>query len=384
MFKFAVLIFKNLGRNKLRTTLTALAIVVLVAIYCFVSAVTDAAKEMMTAHTGDTRLLVQEKWTAPSRLPLRYAAKIAAIDGVVDWTHWSGYAGTTDNEGHLFAGFATRVDNLRSMHAGLENLAPAVLDALKAEKSAALVGPQVAQQLGRKVGQTFTLTSITHVGKNLEFKIVGLLPGGLWQRMFFFRRDYYEEATGDRDLVNAIWLKVRDPETGKRVAATVEQMFANSPTQVKVETESAGIARFAGHVQTVVNIIDFVAKVLLVNMVIAHANSITITVRERRKEMAILKVLGFQPGFIVALIVLEAMLVGAVSGLLGAALAFGISELSASGYFRSVFSFLTEFPVPATFVLRGLVIGAAVGFAASAIPAWNVRKVHVVDVFVRA
>lgn len=383
MFKFAALIFKNLGRNKVRTTLTVLTIVALVAIYSFVCTVTDVAKTMMTAHSGDTRLLVQEKWSLPSLFPVRHVPKIAAVDGVVDWTAWNAYAGVVGEDTPIIAGLATRLDNFRAMHSGLEDLDPAILEAWEKERTGALVGQQIAQQIGRKVGQTFTVTSATHPGKNLEFKIIGILPSGIWQLTFFFRRDYYEEATGDRELVNAMWLKVRDAETGKRVAATVSEMFEHSPTQVKVETESAGIARFSGHVQTIVNIITFVANVLLVNMIIAQANSISITVRERRKEMAILKVLGFQPGMILALIVLEAMLVGSISGVAGAALAYATSELNASGALGGTVTILAQFPVPAAFIVRGFFVGAAVGFAASAIPAWNVRKVEVAEVFVR-
>lgn len=383
MFKFAVLIFKNLGRNKLRTTLTALAIVVLVAIYSFVCTVTDVANNAMSAHSSETRLLVQESWVTPSQIPVRYLPKIAAVDGVVDWTMWNAYGGTFGDEGHMAFGFGTRIDNLRTMNAGLEDLDPALVDALAKEKSGALIGPKIAQQLHRRVGQTFTLTGITHRGKNLQFKIVGLLPEGMWQRTFFFRRDYYMEATGDHDMVNVVWLKVRDVETGKRVAATVERMFENSPTQVKVETESAGIARLSGHFQTVLNIVNFVANVLLINMVIAQANSISITVRERRKEMAILKVLGFPPGFILALIVCEAVVVGIVGGLLGASLAYWLSGFSSSGHLGKAAEMLSQFPVSPAYILRGLVVGGIVGFAASAIPAWNVRKVQVAEVFVR-
>jgi putative ABC transport system permease protein len=381
VLKFVTLFLKNLARNKLRTLLTALAVVVLVSVYTFASTVTDTVNQLVAAHSSQTRLMVREKWVMPSKFPIRYIPKIADIEGVEDWTVWHFYGGYFDDAGHAGAGIATRVDNLREMHPGMEDLDPALLESMRQEKTGVLMGRWILDQMNWKVGQKFTVMSFTHLGKNLEFKILGVLPSDLWARNFFFRKDYFQEAVGDKDTANLVWLRVSDAETGKRVAAEIEQRFASSPAKLRVETESAGVGRFMSRTNTVVNIINFVVAILLLDMVIVLANSINMTVRERRREIAIMKILGFEPSFILLMIVGEAVTVGAASGLLGAGLAFVISTLNASGDLPVRIAFLLEFPIPAKFMLHGFVVGALVGFAGSVIPAWHARKVRVAEAF---
>jgi putative ABC transport system permease protein len=120
-------------------------------------------------------------------------------------------------------------------------------------------------------------------------------------------------------------------------------------------------------------------------MVIVLSNSISVATRERRSEMAVLKVLGFQPGLIMALVVGEATLVGALSGLLGAAAAWTGSTLAVRGVFPwpEITGLFMMFPIAASTVAWGMVMGALVGFAGSIVPAWNARKVKVSDVFAK-
>lgn len=381
VLRFVIFVLKNLRRNKLRTTLTGLAVVVLMAIYTVAGTVTDKVGQMVTAHSSQVRLIVRERWTVPSRLPIRYVRELAGFDGVEDWTVWHIYGGALDDAGHVAAGFATRIDNFRTMHPQMEDLDPAAIEAMGRCRNGALVGRWILDQMRWKVGQKCALTSFTHPDKNLEFEIVGALPSEIWSRCFFFREDYFQEGLGDRETVNVVWLRVSDVETGRRLAAEIEQRFANRPDQVRVETEAAGVGRILGQTEAVVNVVNFVVTILLLDMIIVLCNSINMTVRERRQEMAILKALGFQPSFIVAMVVGEALAVSALSGTLGAALAFGFSELNLAGGLPFSESFLLQFPVPAKFVWHGLVVGGLVGLLGSVLPAWRAQKVKAVEAF---
>lgn len=381
MYKLLKLILRSLGRNKLRTALTALAVVVLVAVYTLASTVTDTVNQLLKAHSSQSRLIVREKWVMPSVFPVHYVPKITKVPGVTDWTVWHFYAGNLDDAGHTGAGIATRFDNLRAMHSGMDDLDPKLVEAVQKEKDGALVGRWILQQMNWQVGQRFTMNSFTHLGKNLQFKIVGVIPSELWARNFFFREDYYQEATGDKETVNIVWLLAKDDGTGKRVAADVERLFAKSQAKLRAETESAGAGRFIGRIGTVVNVINFVVSILLVDMVIVLANSINMTVRERRCELAIFKILGFRPWFILAMVVGEAMTIGAAGGVLGAGLAYGVSALNAAGRLPMRVEFLLQFPIPPKFIVHGLVIGILVAFVGSIVPALNARRVRVVEAF---
>ena len=382
MLKFIELVLKNLGRNRVRTILTALAVLVLTTIYSVVDS-TTAFIGQLVSNAADTRLVIREKWIVPSQMPNRYARMIGDVPGVEDWTVWHNYIGYLDQSKRMDRrglGIATRIDNLREMHPGLETLDPELIEEMKQEKTGALVGSGVMKAMDWRIGQRFTLISMTQAGANLEFKIVGVLPpGGRWSQNFFFREDYFQEGTGDKGRMNMMWIRVRDPAVGQQVATQIEKMFEKSDAEVLVETESAGVARLADRTQSIVAIINIVVSILLIDMLVILSNSISITTRERRREMAVFKVLGFQPGFIMAMVIGEAMLVGSIGGGLGALLAYILSSITLP--FK--LPMLLQLSVTASAIPIGLLIGAAVGFIGSIIPAWNARTVKVTDVFAK-
>jgi putative ABC transport system permease protein len=388
MHKFLALILKNLGRNKVRTSLTALAVAVLVTISAEMVTVTSTIQKLLEADASQAKLVVSERWVVPSKIPQRYVPYLTRMPGVEDWTTWNFYFGCFDptrpkqTEG---VGLATRVDNLAAMHTGLDRLDPAVVEALTRERTGALIGAGVMDLMHWRVGQQFTLVSTSHPGKDLTFKIVGVMPVGQWPRNFFFREDYFEEGVSNRESVNNVWLRTRDAEAARQVAEEIQKIFAKRQPELKVETESAGVARFGSRGQAVLSLIRLVVLILVVDMVIVLSNSISVATRERRAEMAVLKVLGFQPGLIMVLVAGEATLVGTVSGLAGAAAAWGASELAGRGLLPSsgLTGLFLTFPIAPATLAWGMLMGAVVGFAGSIVPAWNARKVKVSDVFAK-
>ncbi len=320
MWNFIMLVLKNLGRNKIRTALTSMAVTVLVIIYAVASNVIESVRKSVNSSAGQTKLFVTERWAIPSQVPIRYMDEISRIPGVDHWTTWNFYIGFFDKDfqaNRMGVGIATRIESVREMHAGFENISDPIIQKWREERTGALVGVGLMQMMRWRVGQEFTLFSSTHIGKNLKFKILGVLPAGTWPLNFFFRSDYFQEGTGNKDVVDCCMLRVRDAETGRRVAAKVQQDFENRPASLKVETESAGAARFAEKGQVILDLIKLVVGILLIDMIIILSNSISIATRERRTEMAVLKVLGFRPTHVMAMVVGEATLIGGVSGVFG-------------------------------------------------------------------
>jgi putative ABC transport system permease protein len=332
--------------------------------------------------------MVTERWVEPSRIPVRYLPALARLAKVEDWTTWNTYPAYLQ-ESHQVSqqafGVATRPDNLIAMHPGLARVAPAAVQALQRHRNGALLAADIARDMGWQVGRTFTLFSAVNPTQSLRLQIVGVIPPGDYQRVIFFRQDYYESATGNKDTVDIVWLRAHDAEAARLVTAQLQGQFRNRQPELKVETESAGVARFAARSQALLSSIQLVIGVLLIDMVVVLSNSISVATRERRMEMAVLKVLGFEPRAIMVLVIGEAVLVGASGGLVGALLAWGCSTLALSGLLPSPgFTRLFHlFPIPASALGWGVLVGALVGFAGSVIPAWNARGVKVSDVFAK-
>lgn len=387
-FKLTVLVMKSLGRNKVRSFLTALGVIVLVAVFTVVSNVTSTLKAKVSEQKEQTRLIVSERWTAPSRVPVRYIPEIANLDGVTDWTTLNlltGFLGDDRAKAQRANGIVTRPENVRTMHNGMDQLSDEAVEQFQTRKDAALVGVGLMRSMDWKIGQNFIMKSATFPPIDIQFTIVGTLPGGDWSTAFFCRNDYYMDVSKDRDTVGWLLLKIESDARARELAARIVLDYENRQPAVKVETESASMARFVGRSQAILQIVDAVVWVLLIDMVIIVSNSISIAVRERRVEMAVLKVLGFQPLHIMLMIVCEAMLVGAISGLVGTVAICALSDLTAGGYIPvgGANKFLLQFPVPWSTVFKGVLIGDAVGLIGSILPALGARDVRVSDVFAR-
>ncbi|MDX1967511.1 MAG: ABC transporter permease [Planctomycetaceae bacterium] len=388
LFKFTILVVKSLGRNKVRTALTGMGIMVLVAIFAIVTNVTATVKNKVNAQGDQTRLIVSERWTMPSRVPLRYIPEISQIDGVREWTTVNFLLGFLDESrrpDRQAMGMAVRPDNIRVMQEPASTISDDDFDAFMGRKDAVIVGPGLMKTMDWRVGQNFTLLAARFPPVDIQFTIVAVLPPGEMSNGFYCRHDYYMEATEDREAVNFIMLEIDGADRAKELAATLSDDYENRQPSLKVETESAGVARFAARSQAVLQIIDGVVAILVIDMVIILSNSISISVRERRVEMAVLKVLGFQPLHITMMIIAEAMLVGALAGFFGTGIVCAASQLTVGGQIPIMNwnKFLLQFPVPWSAAIWGLIMGAGVGLTGSAIPASSARSVKVSDVFAR-
>src|SRR5262249_39489851 len=153
-------------------------------------------------------------------------------------------------------------------------------------------------------------------------------------------------------------------------AQVVEQInsspqFTEPP--VKCETFASLVANF---VDAYSGFIWFIKWVLVPGsmfcMVLLIANAISLNVRERTKEMAILKVIGFRPIHLLVLVLGEAVMLGMGSGLVAGGLIYWI----ANTFFGGITVGGSEpFPVPLQAVLWGGSVGGATALIGSAVPA---------------
>jgi putative ABC transport system permease protein len=404
--KYFALVFKSLLRNPLRTALTSLAVMVLVAGMTLIWSFLVVLDIAMTEKTKDLKAIVTERWQIPSQMPIAYAASLeqgaaSRPDDVVPQDHmtWSFYGGTLDptkrtRENMLFF-FALDPRKIRSMMDDLEGLDPGVQEKLAANKRGAILGIDRLQALNKQVGERFTVTSLNYKGIDLEFEIVGTCPDGRYNNAAFMHRDYLQDAldayrvrTGVKHpmaekSLNLVWLRVPDTEAFNRVAEQVLTSSSFTAPAVKCETASSGIAAWLDPYRDLLwGMKWLLVPAILVTMSLVVANAISISVRERRTEMAVLKVLGFTPGRVLALVLGEALLVGGGSGLLSAGLMYGFVHLYLGGI-RFPIAFFPIFDVYADAIWWGLLFGGATALLGSLLPAWSARTIKVSEVFAK-
>ncbi len=402
--KYLMLMAKGLGRNPLRTGLTSLAVMVLVFIFTVVFSFLVFLDVVMTERTRDFKAIITERWQVPSQMPFAYAGPLEeggySAPGDVhptDSMTWQFYGGTLDPTNRSFENFmfffAMDPHKLRTMMDDLENLDPALVEKLAATRDGAIIGRKRLAKLNKRIGERFKVTSYTLKGVDLDFEIVGVFPEGRYDQSGVMNREYLNAALdkyarehgtrhplADKTLA-LVWLRVPDSESFSKVSSQILNSGRFTAPAVKVETASSGISAFLEPYQTLLwGAKVFLVPALLVTMALVIANAIGLSVRERRTEMAVLKVLGFTPRRILALVLGEALLVGAGSGLLSAGLTYGLVHFALGGIPFPI-AFFPIFDIFADALWWGVVFGGLTAVLGSLVPAWSARTVKVSEVF---
>jgi putative ABC transport system permease protein len=403
--KMVVLVMRSLMRNKLRTFLTALATFVMVLVVTQVWTVLYFLNQVTEEKKEDLKAIVSERWQLPSQMPYAYAAALS--EGAArrpedvrpkDYMTWTFYGGTLDptkrtRENTVFF-FALDPRKLRPMMEDLQTLDEELVQKMVLNKRGVLMGRGRLEALNKRVGERFSVTSINYKDIDLEFEIVGTLPDGRYNQSAVMNHTYLLDALDaharknrgvphpmrDKSL-NLVWLKVPDSEQFRRIAEQIMTSSQFSNPAVKAETASSGIASFLDAYRDLLwGMRWLLVPAILCTLALVIANAISISVRERRTEMAVLKVLGFRPSQILALVLSEALVVGVLSGFLSSGLTYVLINQLVGGV-KMPIAFFPAFLVPVDALWWGPAIGAATALAGSIVPAWSAQKVKVAEVF---
>ncbi len=419
--KFVVMILKNIRRNLLRSSLAYLAVSVMVLVITLIWSVLGFLDAVTANKSANFRALVTEKFQVPSQMPPRYQQELtqAALtlppevrpDPVKDMMAWTFVLSSPErdqskwNQDNILFFFAMDPRALLTMMDELEqeNLPPDEakemrdnVEAMQKNLKGIIVGREKLQRMNKKVGDKFTIYCNKAMYKDLEFEVevVGTFPKSVGRydnnailNLEYHRKalDAYERTTGKAHpmanrCLNLFWIRVKNEDTMKMLADIVEKPGRFSAPSVKLEKGSAAISTFLDAYKDIFAWARYLlVPACMVVMMLVIAGAIAISVRERRPEMAVLKVLGFQPWQILLLVVGEATLVGALSGGLATYLTYTI--VNAVGGIPFGIAFFPKFFVPAQAIWWGPVLGAFASVVGSIVPAWNARSVKVSEVF---
>jgi putative ABC transport system permease protein len=417
--KTLLLILKNLRRNILRLTLTMLAIILLAVIFTMLQSVLGFLEAQMTEKSENIQLVVTERLRLPSRFPIaewrqiteggRTYERLKMVPGFdpEKQTVWHFAAFTLDPREDVkgfdptksFFVIGTYPEKLASMVDGLENeVPPGLIDKMKNPPKTQLpntgivMGERRLKALGLEVGQVIEPRTLFHFDGNkkpikMQFEVVGSLPDtNRWTEGAFMDYAYMDRklntAKSEYDgLINLGWLRVKDQATASEVIRIIEEEHSKGATKLKCETAATAISRFLEPFKAIFWGVKYLLMpAILVVMVVIIANAISITVRERTKEIAVMKVLGFSRSWILVLVLGEALLVGAAAGLIGSAGTLLVINKAVGGIWIPI-GFFPRFYIPLAALWWGPALGGATALMGSIIPAWNGCRIKVSEVF---
>ena len=373
--RFLPYIVKNALRNVRRLLLTVLSVAVSLFMFCTLMTVLTELERDDPSEVAHLRLVVRRATSLADPLPESYGPKLAAIPGVRAVHPMNWFGGLYIDERNFFANFAVNPKTLFTLFP--ENVTtPSERDAFQRDRTGAMVGQTLAEQFGWKRGDKVTLLG-TIYPVDLEFTIRAIYTNDIDDRAFFFHQEYFEEAMGRPGRVGTFWLLAERPEQLPRIAETVDAMFRNTDAETKTETEQSFRNSFVAMLGNVKTLIISICSIVVLTILLVTANTVAMTIRERAREIAILKTVGFRRRTILAMLMGEAAAIAVTGGLLGALGArvlYQTVDLS-----RVMQGFFRHFLVTPTTIGLALLIAAGIGLASAGIPAWRAARVPVAE-----
>jgi putative ABC transport system permease protein len=411
-----VLVMRSVIRALLRTSLTYLAVFVFVFVLCCIWSILAFLAEITTQRDANLKGIITEKYQIPSQMKPSHLGTVKTLiaelpadqrpDNIEDnIMTWAFIIGTLDpnkkTPQNMLFFFATEPEKLTKMMPGLEDLSGeerAQLDLAIAEMvrdpKNVVIGAERLKQMGKRVGDRVKMTSLNYKDMEFEYTIIAEFPSGSrWDTSAVMNRKYldneldaYRGRTGkDHPLadksMNLIWVRLPNPQAFDTLSAKLNDPGKFSPA-IKMEIESSAYANFLSPMKTLLWFMKWPLSIgLLVITTLVAALVIGIGVRERKEEIAVLKVLGFRPWMVLGLVLGEALLVGILSGFMATATAF--SAVNAQGGLSMGIAFFNRFYIPEDALWWGPLIGGVTALIGAILPSINAYNIRASQVFSR-
>ena len=378
--KYLHLLWANLGRKKLRTSLTLASIVVAFLLFGILQTM-NAALTGGAELAGADRLITMNKVTFIQPLPESHLTRVRGVEGVKVATPYSWFGGVYQDDRNQVFSFAVDPETFLQVYPEYE-LTEEERQAWFNDRAGAIVGSATAQQYGWEVGDTIPLRSSIYSNQDgtqiWEMNILAIFTAKNDSASLFFHNEYLDEArTFGQDSIGMIVLRVDDPNRSVEIADRIDALFANSANETKTDNESAFMQAWANQMGNIGALVTAVATAVFFTLLLVIANTMGQSVRERTNELAVLKTVGFARGSVTALVLAESMLLTILGAIIGLALA----SLIAAGL-SNVPVLVQYFPslaLPPSALAVGAVLALVLGALASALPAAQAWQLKIVD-----
>ncbi|MGZ8898732.1 MAG: ABC transporter permease [Limisphaerales bacterium] len=368
-------IAKNALRNKRRALLSILS----VAVSLFLFVLLQVGLREMTLPVEDvgsaSRVIARHRISLGQMLPLSQRAVIERIPGVEAVSPFTWFGGKFRGEEVMFAQFAVDPEAFLKISSDAK-ISPEEAEAFKSDRRACLVGKITAEKYNLKVGDRLPLEG-TFWPYDLEFKIAGIYSGTPDDRNMFFDYKYLDEATGGRGLVGTWWIKVRSIEEVGPVVDGINKAFKNTSAEVRAETERAFQLGFISMMGNVKVFINSICSVVVFTLLLVSASTMSMAIRERFRELAVLKSLGYRRRELFAFILAESFGLAAVGALLGVGGCWALFTFVPAPTLTNGFFPVLE--VTPRMVGQGCLIAALLAIVSSFAPSIAVARTSVVD-----
>jgi len=379
--KLLSLIFKNAFRHKVRAFLTIVGIAIAVTAFGVLRTVVTAWYAGVDAAATD-RLIVRQAISFIFPLPYSYKEKIEAVEGISNVSFMNWFGGVYIDKKNFFARMAVDANTAFDVYPEFL-LSKEELETFKRERNSCVIGANLAKQYNLKIGDQMSLDGDIYPGR-WDFVIRGIYQPKFESTdatQMFFQWDYMnerlaQEAPGRENYVGWYIVKINDPGKAALISSKIDELFKNSSAETKSETESEFTRGFISASGAILGAMNFMSFTIVAIIMLVLANTMMMSARERTREYAILKTLGFSVANISWLIIGESFVLSILGGGLGLLLTAPLVQGFAAAIPKGWFPVFKLEPVTMVLLVVAVVF---IGIASAIFPIRRAATTRIVD-----
>lgn len=368
--RFLPLILKSARRNRRRTLLTVAGIALSVFVISALLTVESGFATLFES-AGDSILTVSEKGVAcpfSSRVFDSYLAAIESTPHVTDATGVLRGLYSFQSKEHLVVVSGIDYD-------GFQRIKPIVIregsERLFRERNdAALVGKRAASDYGWRVGQQVSLME-----QGLTFQVAAIFESAdrSYEGGVLLHKDFLARMKRDEGKSTYLIVAVDDPAAVAAVSRSIDGELANYPKPTTTQSERSAKERELKDFLEIRRMLSAMLLATILVSVFGAANSVSMSVRERTREVGILRSLGVRRPHILGVLIAESTLVAAVGGLVGLLLAAALlaSEKTLGG--------MVPLALGPSSAAAGMAIAIGIGVLGAVVPGVRASSMTIVD-----
>jgi len=382
MFRYLPLMLKNSLRNRRRSVLTIFSIAASLCLLGVLFALYRGLFLAPPAPGQELRLVTHHKVSITQPIPAYFEDKIRQVPGVREAMVWQWFGGTykdARDQKNFFARFCVEPDKFFRVRPEIA-MAEDQRQTFQHLRTGAIASSDLAERMNWKIGEKIFLTGDIFQA-NPELTLVGIFTDPNTTESLFFSNVYLREMLGSKnaqqDMVGTFQVQVASVDEVPRVIQAIDDMFANSQFPTKTESEQAFGLQFISLLGNIKLYLMSICAAVTFTIVLVSANTMAMSVRERIREVGILKTLGYTPGAILFIILGEAGVISIVGGSVGVVFAMGLTALLRRGpSFMQAMKTLTITPDVGALCLA---LAFFIGVVSSTIPAVTAARTSIME-----
>lgn len=381
MFRYFPLAFKNSIRNRRRSILTISSIAVSLCLLGCLVAIYHALFYKDATPGQALRLVTRHRVSLAQPLPSSHENQIRRVPGVREVSVWNWFGGTykdARDPNNFFARFGVEPKAFLTIRTQLE-MPEDQRHTFMSERTACIISADLAKKLNLKLGDRVTLKGDIYP-VNLELYVRGIFTDPDALNSLYFNEEYLRQMLplARRNFDSTFAILADNTEDVPRIAKAIDDMFDNSPYPTKTESEQQFALSFVSFLGNIKLFLLSICGAVTFTILLVSGNTMAMSVRERIKEVGILKTLGFTNNAILGIVIGEAASIAVIGGIVGVLLASIVTVLvgNFAGNFNAQLHDLRVTPIVALICLG---VALCIGIISSFIPAFNAARTNILD-----